>query len=377
MADPPWTPITVLLIEDDPGDADLIREVLADDPQHPFVLEHVERLEAGLTRLSRGQVDVVLTDLSLPDSQGFDTFSKVREHAPQLPIVVLTGFDDEALAVEAVRSGAQDYLIKGQADGKLLSRVLRYAVERKGLENTIQRKARELLQLKDDFVSTVSHELRTPLSVIREVTALLLNESLGAITDEQRRYLTMSEEYLERFGGLLDNLLDLSKMEAKQLILTRRPVDLAQLIAKLCEPYQTMKTQRVICRLDAVPPVLADPDRIVQVLTNLLSNAIKFTPSDGTITIGLAEQDGRVACSVTDTGSGIPPEDLGRLFQKFQQLTDPSGERPRGTGLGLAICKQLVELHGGAISVQSAPGRGTTFTFTLPIYQPDSPALQT
>lgn len=229
----------------------------------------------------------------------------------------------------------------------------------------------ELSALKDQFVSNVSHDLRTPLTAIKEGVSLLLDKALGPITDEQGDFLHTVDENIDRLTELITNLLDLSKIEAGRLRLYRRRLDLQPLIASTLKSYKTITGQRTLkVEAPGTYEVFADPNRILQVVNNLLSNAVKFTKDDGTITFLLQPQNGHLVVSVKDDGMGIAPEDLSKLFQKFSQVGAGVG-RPKGTGLGLALCKELVELHHGRISVTSEVGKGSAFTFTLPIYTPD------
>ena len=389
----------VLVIEDDPRDAETLRGLLDNAEPSGFEVVWEQRLSAGFKRLAHDDLDLLILDLSLQESRGFETFRQARLYAPTIPIVLVTDRADEQVALDAIRAGAQDYLIKGRVDGPTLARVMRYAIERKRLEEAVRqhaselahsnatlraltdqlaqqqkrleetnRQLREMATIKDQFLSTVSHELRTPLGVIKESLALMLEGHLGPINVEHRSFLQMGSEHLDRLTDLINNLLDLSKIEAKKLILDRRSLDLAELVEETCQTFARVANERALVRqLGRVPRVFADRHRITQVLTNLLSNAIKFTPENGTITIGLAQHGHAITCSVTDTGQGIAKEDLGKLFQRFEQL-DRGTERPHGTGLGLAICKELIELHHGRITAISEPGQGTTVAFTLPVY---------
>ncbi len=354
------TPTTVLLIEDNPGDARLIREVIADAQGVPIELEWADRLSTGLQRLGRKGIDVVLLDLTLPDSQGFETFLKAHEQFPSVPIVVLSGLDDETLAVEAVQKGAQDYLVKGQVDGKTLVRVMRYAIERK-----------RLLQIRDEFVGTVSHELRTPLAITREGISLMLDKIPGAINAQQERILAVARDNIDRLTRIINSLLDISKLEAGRVELARARTDLVALLRRVAASFEPRARERGIDLrvriLDEGLWVYADPDKILQVLVNLVGNAMKFTER-GSIEIAARDGEEAVECWVADTGRGIAAEDLPRVFERFQQFGRVEGGGEKGTGLGLAIVKGLIQLHHGTISVASDAGVGTTFTFTLPKY---------
>ncbi len=231
-----------------------------------------------------------------------------------------------------------------------------------------------LSQLKDEFVATASHELRTPLTAIREGISLVHDKILGPINKEQEEFLDAVDQNITRLTELIDNILDLAKIEAGRLILVRRRVALANLIRTSIENYRTMAGQRTLrMEFSEVPDVFADPNRVLQVLWNLFSNAVKFTKEDGTVTFRLAARDGAVSITVSDDGTGISAEDRPKLFKKFSQV----GEKyTHGTGLGLALCKEIVQLHRGEIRVDSELGRGSDFTFTLPAYSKDL-ALQT
>lgn len=230
----------------------------------------------------------------------------------------------------------------------------------------------ELSALKDEFVAKVSHELRSPLTAIKEGISLVLDEALGAINAEQRDFLRTVDENIDRLTELINNMLDLSKIEAGRLPLIRRRLALGPLIATTLSSYKALAGPRQL-KLDLVPvpDVFADPHRVLQVLGNLLSNAVKFTDEGGRITMSLREEEGDVAVSVQDTGIGIAPDELPRLFQKFSQV-GPADKRAQGSGLGLVLCKELVELHQGRMRVASDLGKGSIFTVTLPRYASQS-----
>jgi signal transduction histidine kinase len=226
----------------------------------------------------------------------------------------------------------------------------------------------ETNRLKTEFVSIVSHELRTPLTSIQGYAELLLEDK--QIAGEERESLTIVKKNADRLLGLINDLLDLSRMEAGKIDLHRTSLDLACLIPEVAgslRPLIEAKRQRLRLDLgDALPAVWADADRVTQILTNLISNAHKYTLVEGSITVVARRDNGFVRVDVSDTGIGLSPEDQAQLFTKFFRVHDRSPQSSRGTGLGLVITRLLVELHGGRITLSSAPGQGSTFSFTLP-----------
>ena len=233
-------------------------------------------------------------------------------------------------------------------------------------------KLKELAVLKDEFVAKVSHELRTPLTSVKEGLSLLLDNALGKINADQRDFVTTMDGDIDRLAELINNMLDVSKIEAGRMRLTRGRVQLPQLIESLARSYHAIMGHRTLSSeiAPSLPPVFGDANRLVQILTNLLSNAIKFTPDDGRITFRLSCRNDLVAVAVEDNGAGVAADDLPKLFRKFSQVGSSAAAAgaPRGTGLGLVVCKELAELHGGTIEVASTLGQGTTFTVLLPAY---------
>jgi len=230
---------------------------------------------------------------------------------------------------------------------------------------------KELDRLKSDFVSNVSHELRTPLTAIKGAVDLILREVPGPLNEKQNHYLSRVRSNTQHLAGLINDLLDLSKIESGKLEFTPTRVSLGGLVHEVVETLRPVAAEKIVA-LDVMIPepsilVWADRDKITQVLTNLIGNAIKFTPPHGRVMVSSACNDKDwVRVSVSDTGPGIPANERERIFDKFYQVAQNGGPKPKGTGLGLAISKTLVELHGGKIWVESEPGRGSTFYFTLP-----------
>jgi signal transduction histidine kinase len=225
-------------------------------------------------------------------------------------------------------------------------------------------------QLKSDFLANMSHELRTPLNSIIGFSDMLLTEEVGALSPTQRDFLETVARNGRHLLELISELLDLSKIEAGRLRLTLEALDLRDLLREAADTVRAQTEQRRH-HLDLEVPdeplrVTADHGRVRQVLLNLLSNAIKFTPDGGHLRIVGRPDNGGARIEVIDTGIGIARSDQPKLFREFVQLDASASRHYEGTGLGLALCKRLVELHGGRIGVESDPGRGSTFWFTLP-----------
>ncbi|MBI3299592.1 MAG: hybrid sensor histidine kinase/response regulator [Elusimicrobia bacterium] len=385
-------PIRTLLIEDDPDDALLLKQALArsDWQGMGFELERAENLAAGLAVLEEGRTDAVLLDFMLPDSRGLDSVCRVHARFPDVPLVVLTGLQDERLGLEAVTQGAQDYLVKGTVEPHALQRTLCFAVERRRMQQLKAeiKERRRMDKVKDELMSAVSHEMRSPLTIIKAAAINLEDSSLGPLTQDQTMMLNLQRANIERLQKILDRILDLSRLESGRARLQPLRVDAAAAVAETVSSYRLLAAEsgiELVLNLPHEPlAVRADPGMFAQVLGNLLENALRFARSR--VSVGV-EQDadegapaGRgdpggaavlteracVRFSVGDDGRGVPEGRLGEVFEKFVQIDRLEGGGYKGTGLGLAICKEIVTRHQGRIWAESAPGAGARFVFTLP-----------
>jgi len=301
----------ILLIEDNPGDVDLVRLRLIES-QPDVHVDCVPRLSDALASLDRETPALVLLDLNLPDSRGAETFRKVREKAPNVPVVVLSGQDDEALALKAVHQGVQDYLIKGDFSSKRLEQAMRYAVERQSLVRSVEMARKQQLEFKNQFLSHVSHELCTPLTCIHQYVTLLLDELAGPLAAEQANHLKTVLKSVNQLHAMIRDLLEATRAESGKLRVEPRCISIAKLAEQavaMMRPTAQAKQVGLELGLDQrIPLAYADPDRILEVLINLMDNAIKFTPADGSVTVRACMQPtdpNMVYVSVCDTGRGI------------------------------------------------------------------------
>ncbi|HWY57035.1 MAG TPA: hybrid sensor histidine kinase/response regulator [Terriglobales bacterium] len=364
----------VLLIEDNPGDADLVRLRLVEGDSAVNV-SCVNRLADGLTSMAQHVPSVVLLDLNLPDSHGADTFRKVLEKAPGVPIVILSGQDDEGLAMKALHQGVQDYLVKGDITSHHLDRVMRYAIERQALIRSLEMSRKQQLEFKNQFLSHVSHELRTPLTCIHQFVTILMDGLAGEINPEQRYHLATVLSSVHQLRAMIHDLLEATRAESGKIRIEPRCITIADLIQQAISMMAATAKEKQVgleVGLDSrIPFVYADPDRVLQVLINLIDNGIKFTPPDGSVMVKacMVEADpNTVYISVADSGRGIGPEARALIFERLYQDPNSVDNNRAGLGLGLFISKELVELHGGRIWVASEVGNGSTFSFTLPLY---------
>ena len=345
-----------LLIEDNPDDACLLGEALNEARDASIELVHVEQLTEAANLLKATAFDVILLDLSLPDSQGIETVLRIQAAAPAIPIIVLTGLDDDNIALQAVRAGAQDYLVKGDINARSLVRAIRYASERKKSFEELSRLAHELtraLKVKDEFLSVISHELKTPLIAIMGYAQLLEADSRGKQTTEETAARVIREKSHELLK-MIQRILEVVRIEAGEVMIANNILRLSDFFCDLSQDYRVQIKENVVIEWECpgdLPIILMDGTKLKQILQHLIENAIKFT-QEGRIIISVRDLEGTdsLQISVQDTGVGIPDHLLAVIFDKFHQADNSAKRDFEGMGLGLYVVKRLIEMLNGKIA---------------------------
>ena len=362
--------------------------VVDDRPENLLSIEALlEGSDCDIVKVTSGQqalrealkkdFALVHLDVQMPDMDGFETAELLRSsnRTKYIPIIFVTAISKEQYHVfKGYESGAVDYLLKPIEPNILRNKVkvfLELGLQRSGLKK-INQELSKLNESKSRFVSAASHELRTPLAIIREFVSLVNDEVPGPINDDQRECLASALRNCDRLGTLIDDLLDMSRIESGKLTLQRKRINVKYLLEQIVKDFAPTCIKKnhslVLTCQDGLPDVLCDPNKITQVTINLLSNAHKFTPENGTIDIKACLIDKFVAIDIIDMGVGLRQQDLMIIFEKFTQIHREARPGTKGTGLGLPIARELIKLHGGTIDVKSKLNQGSTFSFTIPIY---------
>jgi signal transduction histidine kinase len=403
--------LCVLLVDDDEVDRMAVRRALRNSELA------VEITEATTPKCARNLMqskafDCVLLDFRLPEQNGLSLVRQLRQAGVGIPIIVLTGQGDEQIAVDLMKAGASDYMVKTRVSADSLTQLLRNAIrvyraeQREAAARDALRRTNELLReqnrelerqrqkiqdqnlklleayrIKSEFLATVSHELRTPLNAIMGFSQILVSQSKGKLNDYQQEMVQRIFTNGKNLLTLVNDILDLSRLEAKRLNLSTKPFSLqhlAQMTLSELQPLADEKSLQVSIHFDLDDAtVVNDEHRLRQILINLLSNAIKFT-DEGQVDLKVtALGEDRIIMSVADTGVGIAPDALPHIFESFRQIDQTLRRQYPGTGLGLAIVHSLVGMMGGTITVESELGHGSTFYVDLPRQVPMSSSMPT
>jgi signal transduction histidine kinase len=373
----------VLLVEDNAGDARLLREMFSTEKAGNIQLTHLLRMSDAEALLAKGGVDIVLLDMGLPDAHGIETVRRACAVAPGVPMVVLTGLEDEALAAQAMKEGAQDYLIKGQIENRALPRALRHAMERHRMQAETDLVRTLQLQLRDQFLSHVSHELRSPLTSIYSFSSIIADGLAGETSPQQDEYLQIVLKNVKQLQAMVEDLLMVTQTQTGKLSVYPLQTSVADAVDYAIDTLSSgTAAKKITISFEPVPypqEAYADPTRLRQILTILLDNAIKFTPIGGTVGIHvqLAEENSAfLQVEVSDSGCGISPQAVEHLFERLYQVSGIPEAGRNGLGLGLYIARELVTKLGGKIWVNSEPEHGSHFFFTVPVFAGESTAVE-
>ena len=378
-------PANILIVDDAKGAQSTLAAMLEGED---YRVNSCETAEEALNHLYREPVDIVVSDLRLPDGTGLQVLWALKKINSDAEFILTTGHATLETAIEALKEGAFAYHVKPLDLDSLCAsirkalRQQRLIIENRGLIQRLQdangeleeanRELQRASEAKTQILSTVTHELKTPLtSIVGYIDQMLAHkDKVGQLNERQERYLERVKNNSRRLQELIDDLLDISRIEAGCLNLNLAELDVQQEVEEVLHSMHSLTSEKQLLVLLNIPTglvkVKADSLRFSRVLTNLVSNACKYSPKGATVAISVMENDGMMRFDVSDTGIGISEVDQSQLFTKFFRSNNFSTRQVSGSGLGLFISKHLVEAQGGQMWVQSEEGKGSTFSFTLP-----------
>ena len=335
---------------------------------------------SALSAIAAREFDLVLLDIMMPDMDGYEVLRRLKqsERTRDLPVIMISAIGDLDSVVRCIEMGAEDYLPKPFNPTLLRARIGACLEKKRGHDREVRmfaqlqenyQRLQELEKMRDDLTSMIVHDLRTPLSSL--MAGLQTIPMLGKLSPEQQECCDIALRGASSLLDMINDLLDISKLEGGASDLDIEPLDVGALIESALEQVQSAAALRQIGWQREWPsdlPLFAgDHDKLRRTLVNLLGNAIKFSPAAGRIVAGARADQNELVMWVRDHGEGIPRDAFERIFEKFGQVEDRKAGRTMSTGLGLALCKMVVEAHGGRIWVESELGKGSTFTFALPL----------
>ena len=387
----PGVHLSILVFEDQEEDFELSLYTLR-SAGFDVTADVVITLEDFEKRLRAGSYDVILSDYTLPHATGMDAFEIAKTLGSEIPFILVTGFLGDEKAVECLKQGVSDYVLKDRL--ARLPSAVRRALQEKSLrwertlaeealrqsEEKLRQRNRELEEqnrrveaasrAKSEFLANMSHELRSPLNGIIGFSEMICDAKVGPVTEQQAECLNRILSCARHLLRIINDVLDLSRIEAGKLDLRPEPISISLLVAEACDSLETVAAEkriRIEPRIPAQLDATVDPARLKQIIYNYLSNALKFTREGGSVMVEVKpEGSDQFLVEVTDTGVGICEADQGRLFTNFHQLDSGKAKRFQGTGLGLSLTKRIVEAQGGKVGVRSEVGKGSTFFAILP-----------
>ncbi len=361
------TPPLVLVIDDEEAMRDSCSQILLKDH---YRVETAKDGATGIQLIRAYHPAVVIVDLKMPGMSGFDVLESLPGIDPHIVAIVITGYATVDSAVEAMKKGAHDFLPKPFTPEGLRIIIAR-GLERRRLvlETEALRKEKRLLQ--ENFITMVSHQLRSPLIAIQQYFEVMLAGLAGTTDDRLKEMIHKANERLGALLELINDWLDLARMDQGRFVGTFRRLDVRKILDRLVE-FMTPSARKSDISLEwdgssgPLTEVLADEQGLEQALANLINNAIRYNKPQGRVRIDLRDEPDSVVIEIQDTGVGIAQEHLPFIFDQFFRVGQPGDKTPKGSGLGLSIAQKLIEAHHGRIEVRSEPGVGTSFTVRLP-----------
>jgi two-component system sensor histidine kinase/response regulator len=357
---------TILVIDDEEAMRDSCSQVLNKDG---YMTETAEDGHSGLRKIREVKPDLVLIDLKMPGMGGMELLEKIGQIDPDIVSIVITGYATIESAVEAMKLNAYDFLPKPFTPDQLRI-VIERGLERRRLAAESERLRREKEMMRENFITLVSHQLRSPLTSVKQYFGVIREGFAGDVTEKQKEIIRKAGGYIDSLLKLINDWLDVSRVEAGRIRDKSEPVSLAAVLSEAAEALKPQaQAKKVVIELnitDNLPQLIGDPNCLREAFLNLLSNAIIYNREGGTVTVTAKEQGDELVVEVSDTGIGISKENLPFIFDEFFRVKSKETQHISGTGLGLPIAKKIIEAHNGCVKVASEPGKGTNFSILLP-----------
>jgi two-component system sensor histidine kinase/response regulator len=357
---------TILVIDDEEAMRDSCSQVLNKDG---YMTETAEDGHSGLRKIREVKPDLVLIDLKMPGMGGMELLEKIGQIDPDIVSIVITGYATIESAVEAMKLNAYDFLPKPFTPDQLRI-VIERGLERRRLAAESERLRREKEMMRENFITLVSHQLRSPLTSVKQYFGVIREGFAGDVTEKQKEIIRKAGGYIDSLLKLINDWLDVSRVEAGRIRDKSEPVSLAAVLSEAAEALKPQaEAKKVVIELnitDNLPQLIGDPNCLKEAFLNLISNAIIYNREGGTVTVTAKEQGDELVVEVSDTGIGISKENLPFIFDEFFRVKSKETQHISGTGLGLPIAKKIIEAHNGCVKVASEPGKGTNFSILLP-----------
>jgi two-component system sensor histidine kinase/response regulator len=358
---------TILVIDDEEFMRDSCSQVLMRDGH---LVETAENGTIGLGKIKTSAPDLVLVDLKMPGISGMEVLEKISALDPTIVAIVITGFANLESAINAFKRGAYDFLPKPFTPDELRI-IIKRGLERRRLILKSIALEQEKESMRKFFITMVSHQLRSPLAAAQQNLEVILGGIAGEVPEKQEQLLKRARELLGSLLTLIKDWLDLAKIEKGTLVEIFESLSLGPLLQEIIEFFQPLAEEKnVVVTLqpdhEDIPMIKGDRQSLRQLFSNLINNAIKFNRQGGKVDIILQQRDSNLEIKVSDTGIGIPEEDLPLIFDEFHRGGSDEAQSVPGTGLGLSIARKIAEAHSASITVESTPGKGTTFTVHFP-----------